>query len=455
MFKDKAYIIAIIILVSIAIARYYFAINNSSKKALGYFVGKEVKIKGIIINEPEKKEFSQIFVLNLSCIEDKCDIYDDINIRITTDLYKRYSYGDLLAVSGKLISPFNFESNGGRTFDYVDYLAKDNIFYEIKKSSIKILDFNKASHLVSFLFLLKQHFLSNLKMVMGEPHAALAGGLVVGEKSALGKDLLDDFRKAGLIHIVVLSGYNITIIASSIRRSLSFLPRKAGIIFGMIGIILFGILVGGGATVIRSCIMASIALVADLVRRDYNVTRALVLAGLIMIIQNPLILFYDPSFQLSFLATIGLITLSFPIEKHLGFITEKFGIRALIASTFATQLFVSPYIFYIMGQLSIVGVIVNILVLPLIPITMLFVFLAGILGFLSHLLSQILGWISHLLLSYELYIVEYFSHLPFASIEVPKFSFSIVLGIYTFYLAAFLKLPSMISQFIFAKKSST
>jgi competence protein ComEC len=259
---------------------------------------------------------------------------------------------------------------------------------------------------------------------LGEPHSALAGGLVVGEKGTLGKNLIDDFRKSGLIHIVVLSGYNITIVADSIRRLLSFLPRTIGIVIGGCGILMFGILVGGGATVIRSCIMAIIALMASLIRRDYNVGKALFIAGIIMLIHNPLILLHDPSFQLSFLATLGLLLLSSPIEMKLEFITERFGIRGLVASTLATQIFVSPYILYMMGQLSIIGIIVNILVLPIIPTTMFFVFATGLLGFISESVSQVTAWVSHFLLSYELFIVKFFAAFTFSSIQLPKFSFS-------------------------------
>ena len=84
--------------------------------------------------------------------------------------------------------------------------------------------------------------------------------------------------------------------ADALRRLLIFLPRVWGIAVGGIGIVLFGLLVGGGATVVRSCLMASIALLADLSRRDYDAWRALVLAGLVMVIESPMILFHDPSF---------------------------------------------------------------------------------------------------------------------------------------------------------------
>jgi len=221
-----------------------------------------------------------------------------------------------------------------------------------------------------------------------------------------------------------------------------------------LGIILFAILVGGGATVVRSSIMAIVALFGELARKDYSVSRALFIAALLMIFINPLIILYDPSFQLSFLATLGLVTLSSPLEKKLGFITEKFGVRNLVASTLATQIFVSPLIFHMIGELSIVSIFVNILVLPFIPITMLFVFITGALGFFTEIGSKIVAGISYLLLSYELIIVKYFARLPFAVIRVQAFSFWIVLGFYTFYLAVFWKLPSIFSQFIFSKKSS-
>ena len=272
---------------------------------------KNVESVGSIVNEPERKESGQVFIIKSP---DICNV--ELLVRVKTKLYPVFKYGDRVKFAGKISKPFNFRSDDGRSFDYEGYLAKDNVFYEIKSARIDLLELSDKSltrekEISSFsashswlmklfnsvpyaLYSLKRGFVSNLENVLGEPHAALAAGLVVGEKSALGKELIEDFRTVGLIHIVVLSGYNITIVADSMRRMLIFLPRIWGIMIGGIGIALFGILVGGGATVVRSCVMASIALVASLMRRDDNVGRALVLAGLIMLIQNPLILLHDP-----------------------------------------------------------------------------------------------------------------------------------------------------------------
>lgn len=448
----KVNIILICALIITVIIRILVVFMNNDETIVSKYAGQTVGITGYISDQPQIKDFGQSFTLKTIRIN---EVPIETYIRVTADRYDEYDYGEKLIVVGKINQPKNFKSNGGRTFDYVNYLLKDGIYFEMKKPKIEIIEFFEGNYIVSYLFKIKKSFLNNIKKVLGEPHAALAGGLVVGEKSALGKDLIDDFRKAGLIHIVVLSGYNITIVADSIRRVLAFLPRTAGIGLGGIGILAFGILVGGGATVVRSCIMACIALLATLLRKDYNVGKALFIAGALMIIQNPYILFFDPSFQLSFLATLGLILLSNPIEKRLGFITKRFGIKGLVASTLATQIFVSPYILYMMGQLSIIGIIVNILVLPIIPMTMLFVTLIGLFGFVFYSASLIAGWISYILLTYELFMVGFFANLPFASIELPKFSFWIVVGFYASYFVALLKLPSIIDQFRFRKKSST
>lgn len=424
---------------------------NTATPSIGACLKQSVIGEGEIIQEPERKESGQVFVTRISRLfiegeqeSDKTDRSNradesiktecatDILVRMKAPLYPRFEYGDHISFQGKLSKPFNFRSDDGREFDYGGYLAKDQVFYEMK--SVKAQFIEKGSwNIQGLLYGIKRKFVTNLEKVLGEPHAALAAGLVVGEKSALGTDLIDDFRVAGLIHIVVLSGYNITIVADALRRMLSFLPRVWGIVAGAISIAAFGILVGGGATVVRSCFMSGIALIADLTRRDYSVHRGLFLAGLIMLIQNPLILFNDPSFQLSFMATFGLIMLAKPIEDRLGFITEKFGIRGIVASSVATQIFVSPFLVYMMGSISIVGFLSNILVLPFIPLTMLFVAISGLGGFVSFYISQFAAWVAHALLSYELTIVHFSANLPFAAIHFPLFSGWIVVGVYVGY----------------------
>jgi competence protein ComEC len=121
---------------------------------------------------------------------------------------------------------------------------------------------------------------------------------------------LDKFRDVGLIHIVVLSGYNITLITDFVRRIFIFLPRFLYLIITLGFIFLFVVMVGAGPGVTRAGIMASIVIVARFLYRPNGIGRVLIISGLIMVIINPDILFYDPGFQLSFMATIGLVYLT-------------------------------------------------------------------------------------------------------------------------------------------------
>lgn len=394
---------------------------------------------GVITTEPERKDSGQAFTVRSSEVflpnGNVCGT--DMLIRMKTKLHPRFVYDEKIAFAGKISQPRNFKNDDGRSFDYVNYLAKEDIYLEIKSAQVSKGDIQiiattslERNTLTSSLYSIKRKFVGSLEKSLGDPHASLAAGLVVGEKSTLGKDLLDDFRKVGLIHIIVLSGYNITIIADALRKVLGFLPRTSSIVVGCIGIVAFGLMVGGGATVVRSCLMASVALFGELIRRDYDVRRALAFAALIMLIENPRILLHDPSFQLSFLATLGLIAFAGPFEKKLTFVTEKLGMRSIVASTIATQIFVSPFILYLMGELSIIGMVVNLLVLPFIPFTMLIIAITGLSGMIFAPIAEVFSWLAHILLSYELFIVERFASLSFASIHVPKFSGIIVIAFY-------------------------
>ncbi len=420
-------------------------------------IGERISGRGTILDEPIQKESGQsltVFSEKMIIASTSMPCTSSIKIKIKTALYPRFKFNDDILFQGKLSRPINFGTQN--VFDYIGYLAKDDIYLEIKSGKVKLYDGHdisedtvtignhfedgtysiskyiskKINSSISTIYRFKNNFENILKMNLAEPYASLATGLVVGEKASLGRDLLDDFRKVGLIHIIVLSGYNITIVGDSLRKVLIFLPRVWGISLGALGIVLFGIMVGGGATVVRTCIMACIALLAQLIRRDYSVLRSLIFAGLIMLILNPMILLYDPSFQLSFLATFGLIIFGNRFDKIFSFITEKFGLRSIFASTFATQIFVTPFLLYRMGQISIIGLVVNILVLPIIPLTMLFVFLTGVCGLIYLPLAKPLSMIAFIFLKYEITLVRFFADLPYSSLNVSNINIYFVYAYY-------------------------
>jgi competence protein ComEC len=411
------------------------AFGRDSQKMLPQeLIDTKQSLVGVVVQEPDYRETSTRFVVEIEKVGDKV-LPSRVSPRIllTTDLYSDVTYGDRLSFFGKIEQPENFESDTGRVFDYIHYLSKDGIFYQMYRPDIQIEGHNQASKLVSVLFKIKTTFLHNLKKFLPEPESSLAGGLIVGAKQSLGQTLTDEFRTVGVIHIVVLSGYNVTLIVDVIMSLLSFLPFILRTVLGIGGIGLFVMLVGAGATVVRAGLMAILVVLARVFGRTTDALYLLMLAAFLMMLYNPRIVAFDISFQLSFLATFGLIVVSPIIERYIQWVPKTLQLREIVVATVSTQLFVLPILIFNVGMVSIISLVVNVLVLMTVPWAMLFGFLTGVLGFLPAVFAWPTALIAEGLLSYELWIVHVFAQIPFAAISLPQLPVWIVFGIYGVY----------------------
>jgi competence protein ComEC len=205
-------------------------------------------------------------------------------------------------------------------------------------------------------------------------------------------------------------------------NALKFLPKNISFGFGAVGIILFTMLSGGGASAVRAAIMVLVALFAKRFNRDYKANRVLGFTIVLMLAPNPLLLVFDPSFQLSVLATIGLIFVSPILEPYFKNVTEKFGLREILSTTIATQITVLPFLIYNTGIVSFVSIPVNVLILGTIPLTMFLGFITGIFGLVSFYLSIIPAVFTYALLWYQLKIVHLGSSLSFGAVTLLVFS---------------------------------
>ncbi len=395
-------------------------------------VGEKIRISGLVDEEKGDGENNSQFVVSVKKNEsDNKTISSKGRILLIADLYSSLHYGDEIILEGKIEKPENFQSQGGRTFDYVSYLAKDGIYYEMKNPKIEIVSSGHGGKIQGALYSLKSNFMEKINQAVPAPESALLNGILLGTKQALGKDLKNDFITTGTVHIVALSGYNVTIVAETIMQFFSFLPKIIAGYLGAISIIFFALMTGAGATVIRASIMSIFVIIARGTGRNYDIGRALVIAGLIMLVQNPWILAFDSSFQLSFLATIGLVYLEPRLEKFFLWIPEKLGLRELVTGTLAAEIFVLPFLVYQTGILSLVAFPANLLVLPLIPATMLFGFFAGIASFISGIIALPFSFASYALLHYELSTIRFFSSLPFSSVAIKSFPSILLVLSYT------------------------
>ncbi|OHA90880.1 MAG: hypothetical protein A2665_00085 [Candidatus Zambryskibacteria bacterium RIFCSPHIGHO2_01_FULL_46_30] len=384
---------------------------------------------GIVISEPEQRENTTRFVLRADNGE---------NILVSTDLYSAVQYGDRVKVEGRLDKPGIIDDGIGRPFDYGKYLSKDDIYFTLSFAEVEVLSSGHGNPIKQTLFKIKRSFVAKTKEILAEPYASLLSGLIVSGREAMPKDILEEFRRAGIIHIVVLSGYNITIIAEFMRKMFEnvFLMIRVRVTprliatASILAIILFVLMTGAEATVVRAALMVLVVIAAKMFGRAYSAPRALLVAAFLMILHNPKILVFDPSFQLSFLATCALIYIVPIIEKYLKVVPEKWGLRLTIATTLATQATVLPLLIYSMGDFSLVSLPANILVLLIIPATMLVGFIATLIAYTSSILALPFSYVAYILLAWILGVSSVFGRLPLASITVPPVSIWVAALIY-------------------------
>jgi competence protein ComEC len=406
--------------VGLGLVRFELA---ATEPAFAGFEDREVALRGIIGREPEiGSSYSKLIVDPTSCCGDfKISAFNGNRILVEADQYGTFSYGDEVIVRGNLTLPKNFANEDGREFDYVRYLEKDKILYVIKKADVERTGANFGNPIRKGLFALKAAFVSKMEAMLPYPHAGVLEGVTLGVEGAIGKDFEEALRRSGLIHMIVLSGYNVTIVAEGVMKALSFLPRGLSFAGGTLAIVLFAVMTGGTATVVRASVMSLSALLARAAGRVYAAGRALFIAGFAMVLHNPYLLAFDLSFQLSFLATLGLVYVSPMLEPYLSWITPRFKLRELVSTTLGTQIAVLPVILHSMGDISLLALPANLIVLPVVPWVMALGALGALAAFVSPVLAVPFAFLTYLLISYVRAAVEAIGSVPFASVHLSKF----------------------------------
>ncbi len=333
----------------------------------------------------------------------------DARVLFTAEKYPLYEYGDCLEIWASIEAPGEFLD-----FDYGAYLSVRDIYGIVSfPKSVRFVGVQK-NWFFEIVYVVRKEVLDRLNRIFPEPASSFMAGLIVGSRKGISANLMQNFNAAGLTHILAISGYNITLIILIVGKMLGFLARGKRIFWSIVFIILFVILVGASASVVRAALMGIISVISLWFGRKYFVLRALFFSGFLMVLWNPQTLLFDVSFQLSFLATLGIILFAERIEKFLQKVPEFFMIRENLKMTLCAQILTLPIILMNFGQISLVSIFANLLVLPFIPFAMMFGFLAFILSFISFDLALAVGFFGYLILEFVTFVVSFFGGLDFA-----------------------------------------
>lgn len=271
-------------------------------------------------------------------------------------------------------------------------------------------EYYKAREEVQVLSGLKNSLSKGLERVLLPPHSSLYKAMILGDKSGISYDMRQALSRAGLSHIVAISGMHIAIFTLVLFWILlRFIKRKYASIIAIFILAFYILMIGAPASAVRAGIMAGVIILAQLLGRPNSTLRALLYAATAMVIASPIIMRFDIGFQLSFLAVLGILLFYKPLDnffkktqyKFIEFIThrpitkdrdvavylaeEKFGFTTLLAITLSAQVVTSPLILYYFDVFSIFSPITNVLVVPVLPFVLILGFLAAIFGALNFI----------------------------------------------------------------------
>jgi competence protein ComEC len=382
--------------------------------------GKTYSGRAIVAKEPEQKDGYQkiIFQAENPKINFLANMGMDENIRC----------GDAVAVVCVLKIP----DNRAADFDYRMYLAKDGIYYLCQQPKIIATGKHFGNWIYQALIGAKNNLSGQINALIPYPYSTLGNGLIFGGSSELPEKLKDNFSRTGLTHIVAVSGYNVTIVAQYLILFgiIIGLWRQQAFWFALTGIFIFVAMTGFPASAVRAGVMGGVLLWAMKNGRLGNSWNAIILAAAVMLFLNPLLLRYDVGFQLSFLATMGIVIFSPLGEKYLLGKHSAWGLAEMTFLTMSAQIFVLPILLYNFGVLSLISLLANILVLPIIPFSMLLVFLTAILGWLAPLLAPGMAWLTYSLLKYEIDVITILGNWKWSSLKIENFGVGGLIGYY-------------------------
>lgn len=368
---------------------------------LAQFAGREVVLTATLSQDPIQQSDSSLWNTQLTQVQIDGRYYaGEVYATIVSEI--SLSRGDIVTVQSKA-------SEGFGSFQLSLYRAK-------------VL---KTQHSEDWFLAIRDSFVASVRRVMPEPEASLAVGFLVGQKSALPVDFEEQLKIVGLTHLVVASGYNLTILVRFARRVLARRSRYLALL-GSSGLIAGFIAISGmSPSMNRAGIVTMLSLLAWYYGRKFHPIQLIVLVAACSAFFYPVYLWSDLGWLLSFAAFTGVLVAA-PLLIRLCWKDGNPGAFArLVVETVSAELMTLPLIIIAFGYIPLYALLANILVAPVIPFAMVATAVAGLAGYVGGI-AAIAALPASIVTAFVVAVVEKLAALPFA--ELP-FTASTLLGV--------------------------
>ena len=301
--------------------------------------------------------------------------------------------GDILRVEGKLFRKRG-ATQAGTSFATIELVSQN---------STPIDDIRRS-------------FAAGLQNSLPEPLASFGLSLLIGQRNTLSKQVNDELITTGLVHIVAVSGYNLTVIISMCRRIFARHSRYQALVFSLALISVFLLFTGYSASIVRAAIVSSVSLSLWFFGRKARPLLILLISAVLTAGYDPLMLWSNIGWYLSFTAFFGVLIVSPLLLKKFAPKSQEKIIPSVLSETLSAQLCTLPIILFIFGRLSIISIVANLMVVPVTPFAMLFSLIAGLGGMINPVLGSVVAIPARIILQYMLEMSRLLSRVPYASV---------------------------------------
>lgn len=374
---------------------YGAAAYQEDRAAYQHFMGSEITVKGRVKEDPSVSD-SGFRSLQLNGIYIRGSPYGGtVFVRVRTPIEVLRS--DIITVAGIAEPGFG------------------NFTVNIKNASIVQVERQPMSDIGRVV---RDWFASHVREAIPEPQASLGIGYLTGQKSALPEDLSGSLKIAGLTHIVVASGYNLTVLVRLARRLL--LPvSKFSAAAAAVGMVLFFMTITGmSPSMTRAGIVSGLSILFWYYGRKVHPAVLLLFVAALTVLYQPSYLWGDLGWQLSFSAFFGVMVIGPLLQAYFFGARPPNIIRQTLGETIAAHIATVPVIALQFGVVSNVAIIANLLVVPLVPLAMLLTFITGLWVIFSLPFVAIVQWPITKLLEYMVGVAEYVAELQWAQSEL-------------------------------------
>lgn len=411
---------------------------------------KEYTVIGKIVSNKQEKEYKNCYKIKVLKVQDLNKNVKNTYLNLFIDKKINLEYGDIIKCKGNFQKGEKARNYGG--FNYNSYLKTQKIYGIFNSKKVKLI--SKDIDIFSIANNISNMLEEKIDLLLNETEANLCKGLILGKTQEIEESIKENFRVVNISHILAISGLHVTYIVMLITIiSQRIIGKKYGTVFVIVVLIFYMFLVGFTPSIVRACIMGILVNLAFLVHRKNNFWNSLALSLLLILINNPYSIL-NIGLQLSYLATIGIVSFSRKIRKKIDnfkFLKNNLVIRKNnkiqtlvnkikenLSVMFSAQILILPIMIYNFNIIGIYFIISNLLVSVIIGTTIFLSILLVTSSFIFFPISKIFSHILTILLQL-LIIISNISKLPFSKIYIPTPSIlSIILYYVMIYVLNFL-----------------